>query len=62
MFVMENKLIIIWKLTEVKTHAKNFQRIKSARITEVIRAFQHTSKYYKNTGTLGKKLSRNTGK
>ena len=54
MFVMENKLFIIWKLTEVKTHGKTFQCIKSTRSTEVIGDFQHNSKYYYKTVTLGK--------
>ena len=37
-----------------------FQCINSDGSTEVIRAFQHTFKYYERTGTLGKKLSINT--
>ena len=36
MFVMENKVIIIWKLTEVNLYDKTFQRINIARSTDVI--------------------------
>ena len=57
---MEKKIFIIYKLTEVKTHEKSFQSIKSVRRTDVITAFQQTSKYYEKTGTLRKKLLRNT--
>ena len=53
-------LIIICELKEGKTQNKTSQCIKSARSTEVIRAFQHSLKYYKKTGILGGKLSRNT--
>ena len=43
MFVMENKVIIIWKLTEVNFYDKTFQRINIARSTDVIGAFQKVS-------------------
>ena len=58
MFVMEKIIITICKLSELKTHTKTFQRIKINRITNVIRAFQHTSNYYKKTVTLVKNLRR----
>ena len=41
---------------------KNFQHVKSGRSNEIIGAFQHTSKYYENTVTLGENMTRNTRK